>query len=73
MRRKLGQKLNVLKSTSHHPLWMHHQRLTVLDTVGLELSHMGFIDGKNVYGRLRSGYELVRADEYSDSDYPVVR
>jgi len=33
---------------------------------------MGFIDGKNVYGRLRSGYELVRADEYPDSDYPVV-
>ena len=32
----------------------------------------GFIDGKNVYGRLRSGYELVRADEYDDSDYPVV-
>ena len=25
----------------------------------------GFIDGKNVFGRLRSGYELVRADEYS--------
>jgi hypothetical protein len=33
---------------------------------------MGFTDGKNVYGRLREGYELVRADEYSDKDYPVV-
>ena len=33
---------------------------------------MGFIDGKNIYGRLRSGYELVRADEYDDSDYPVI-
>ena len=32
----------------------------------------GFIDGKNIYGRLRSGYELVRADEYNDSDYPVI-
>ena len=32
----------------------------------------GFIDGKNVYGRLRSGYELVRADEYDNSDYPVI-
>ena len=32
----------------------------------------GFIDGKNIYGRLRSGYELVRADEYDDSDYPVI-
>ena len=33
---------------------------------------MGFNDTKNIHGRLRSGYELVRADEYSDSDYPVV-
>ena len=33
---------------------------------------VGFIDSKNIYGRLREGYELVRADEYSDADYPVV-
>ena len=33
---------------------------------------VGFIDSKNIYGRLREGYELVRADEYSDMDYPVV-
>ena len=33
---------------------------------------MGFQDAKNIYGRLREGYELVRADEYSDKDYPVV-
>ena len=33
---------------------------------------MGFIDGKNVYGRLRSGYELVRADEYDDKSFPTV-
>ena len=33
---------------------------------------MGFNDTKNIHGRLRSGYELVRADEYSDSDYPVI-
>jgi len=33
---------------------------------------MGFADSKNIYGRLREGYELVRADEYSDQDYPVV-
>ena len=25
---------------------------------------MGFNDTKNIHGRLRSGYELVRADEY---------
>ena len=33
---------------------------------------LGFTDSKNIYGRLREGYELVRADEYSDTDYPVV-
>jgi len=33
---------------------------------------LGFNDTKNIHGRLRSGYELVRADEYKDSDYPVV-
>ena len=33
---------------------------------------LGFQDTKNISGRLRSGYELVRADEYKDSNYPVV-
>ena len=33
---------------------------------------MGFNDSKNIHGRLRSGYELVRADEYDDEQYPVV-
>ena len=33
---------------------------------------IGFQDAKNIYGRLREGYELVRADEYEGSDYPVV-
>ena len=33
---------------------------------------LGFQDSKNISGRLRSGYELVRADAYKDTDYPVV-
>ena len=33
---------------------------------------MGFNDTKNIHGRLRSGYELVRADEYDTDQYPVV-
>ena len=33
---------------------------------------LGFQDSKNISGRLRSGYELVRADAYKDADYPVV-
>ena len=38
----------------------------------LRAESLGFQDTKNISGRLRSGYELVRADEYPDSDYPVV-
>ena len=33
---------------------------------------MGFDDTKNMAGRLRSGYELVRADEYPGTNYPVM-
>ena len=33
---------------------------------------MGFDDTKNMAGRLRSGYELVRADAYQGSEYPVI-
>ena len=33
---------------------------------------LGFQDTKNIAGRIRSGYELVRSDEYPDSDYPIV-
>ena len=34
---------------------------------------MGFQDTKNISGRLREGYELVRAEEIENaSDYPVV-
>ena len=31
---------------------------------------MGFDDSSNMSAKLRSGFELVRADEYSDVDYP---
>ena len=34
---------------------------------------MGFDNSKNIQGRLRSGYELVRAEEIENaSDYPVI-
>ena len=34
---------------------------------------MGFDDTKNMSGKIRSGYELVRADEYPETDYPTVQ
>ena len=33
---------------------------------------VGFQDSKNIFGRLREGYELVRADEYPETDYPTI-
>jgi hypothetical protein len=38
----------------------------------LRAESLGFDDTKNIQGRLRSGYELVRADEYPGSQFPVV-
>ena len=34
---------------------------------------VGFDDTKNVSGKLRSGWEFVRADEYPNSNYPQVK
>ena len=33
---------------------------------------LGYVDTKNIQGRLRSGYELVRADEYPEDDYAAI-
>jgi hypothetical protein len=33
---------------------------------------LGFDDTKNVASKLREGWELVRADEYPEMDYPVL-
>ena len=33
---------------------------------------LGYVDTKNIQGRLRSGYELVRADEYPQEDFPAI-
>ena len=33
---------------------------------------MGFADTKNMSGKVRSGWDLVRADEYPEHDYPSV-
>ena len=38
----------------------------------IRVETMGFDDTKNVQGKLRTGWELVRADEYPGSEYPVI-
>ena len=34
---------------------------------------LGFDDTKNMSGKIRSGWELVRADEYPDKTYPSMK
>ena len=34
---------------------------------------MGLDDTKNIMGKLRSGWELVRSDEYPEDDFPSVQ
>ena len=38
----------------------------------LRAESMGYADTKKISGKVRSGWELVRADEYPDSEYPVI-
>ena len=38
----------------------------------IRVETMGFDDTKNVQGKLRSGWELIRADEYPGSEYPII-
>ena len=39
----------------------------------LRAETMGFDDTKNMSGKMRSGWELVRADQYPDTEYPTVK
>jgi|TARA_R110000744_G_scaffold115564_1_gene216229 hypothetical protein len=38
----------------------------------VRIETLGVPDTKNVQGRLRSGYELVRTDEYPDGSFPAI-
>ena len=34
---------------------------------------MGFDDSSNMSAKMRSGFELVRADQYPETDYPTIQ
>ena len=38
----------------------------------VRIETLGVPDTKNIQGRLRSGYELVRVDEYPNEDFPAI-
>ena len=39
----------------------------------IRVESMGFDDTKNATGKLRSGWEFVRADQYPEENYPVLK
>ena len=39
----------------------------------LRAESMGFDDTSNMSAKMRSGFELVRADQYPETDYPTVQ
>ena len=66
------------EKTSHKKVWTPPSSLdappapTGFKHRWIRVESMGFQDTKNVAGRIRSGYELVRADAYPGSQYPTV-
>ena len=38
----------------------------------VRIETLGVPDTKNIQGRLRTGYELVRADEFPEEDFPAI-
>ena len=38
----------------------------------VRIETLGVPDTKNIQGRLRTGYELVRVDEYPNDDFPAI-
>jgi hypothetical protein len=77
-KKELLVRVKLEKKTSHKKVWTPPSSLDAPPAPNgyrhrwVRIESMGFQDTKNIAGRLRSGYELVRADEYPDSDYPVI-
>ena len=76
--KKTSRASQTREKTAHKKVWTPPSSLdappapTGFQHRWIRVESMGFQDTKNVSGRIRSGYELVRSDEYPDSDYPQV-
>ena len=76
--KKTSRASQTREKTSHKKVWSPPSALdappapTGFRHRWIRVESLGFQDTKNVAGRIRSGYELVRADEYPDTDYPIV-
>jgi hypothetical protein len=72
VRVKLEKNLKRKKFGLHPHHLMHQLRQTATDIDGIRAETLGYNDTKNVAASLREGYELVRADEYPDGDFPTL-
>ena len=76
--KKTSRASQTREKTSHKKVWTPPSSLdappapTGFQHRWIRAESMGFEDSKNIQGRVRSGYELVRGDEYPDADFPVV-
>ena len=67
------------EKTSHKKVWTPPSSLdappapTGFQHRWIRAEVIGFDDTKNMSGKIRSGFELVRADEYPETDYPSVK
>ena len=76
--KKTSRASQTREKTSHKKVWTPPSSLDSPPAPSgfkhrwIRAESMGFQDTKNVSASLREGYELVRADEYPDSQFPVI-
>ena len=63
-------KMKSKKFGLHPTHLMHHQRQLDYRHQWIRAEILGASDAKNIASSLREGWELVRADEYPDTQYP---
>ena len=77
--KKTSRASQTREKTSHKKVWTPPSALdappapTGFRHRWIRAESMGFDDTSNMSAKLRSGFELVRADEYSEVDYPSVQ
>jgi hypothetical protein len=72
VRVKLEKNLKRKKFGLHPHHLMHQLRPDGYRHRWIRAETLGYNDTKNVAASLREGYELVRADEYPDGDFPTL-
>ena len=76
--KKINSRASQTKVKEHKKVWTPPSSLDAPPAPNgykhrwIRAESMGFDDTSNMSAKLRSGFELVRADEYSEIDYPTI-